>query len=69
MTPEFLNSTLEHLYERTKEGKQHWNVEMKTSEYKEKSEKPVVEADGKQWVVDECYTAYSCEEHGKPGYG
>ena len=30
MTPEFLNSTLEHLYERTKEGKQHWNVEMKT---------------------------------------
>ena len=64
MTPEFLNSTLEHLYERTKEGKQHWNVEMKTSEYKEKSEKPVVEADGKQWVVDECYTAYSCEEHG-----
>ena len=50
MTPEFLNSTLEHLYERTKEGKQHWNVEMKTSEYKEKSEKPVVEADGKQWV-------------------
>lgn len=64
MTPEFLNSTLEHLYERTKEGKQHWNVEMKTSEYKEESEKPVVEADGKQWVVDECYTAYSCEEHG-----
>lgn len=46
MTPEFLNSTLEHLYERTKEGKQHWNVEMKTSEYKEESEKPVVEADG-----------------------
>ena len=37
MTPEFLNSTLEHLYERTKEGKQHWNVEMKTSEYKEES--------------------------------
>ena len=37
---------------------------MKTSEYKEESEKPVVEADGKQWVVDECYTAYSCEEHG-----
>ena len=60
MTPEFLNSTLEHLYERTKEGKQHWNVEMKTSEYKEKSETPVVEADGNQWVVVECYTAYSC---------
>ena len=42
MTPEFLNSTLEHLYERTKEGKQHWNVEMKTSEYREESEKPVL---------------------------
>lgn len=39
MTPEFLNSTLEHLYERPKEGKQHWNVEVKTSEYKEESRK------------------------------
>ena len=62
MTPEFLNSTLEHLYERTKEGKQHWNVEMKTSEYKEKSEKPVVEADGKQWVVAVSYTHLRAHE-------
>ncbi len=64
MTPEFLNSTLEHLYERTKEGKQNWKVRRKTAKFKKNPENPVAKTEGKQWVVDECYTAYSCEEHG-----
>lgn len=60
MTAEKLANMLEHMYEETKEGRIHWQLEVMTSEFKDASDKPVVEADGQLWTVDECYADYHC---------
>ena len=64
MTAENLCVTLEDMIKETSQEKLKWQVEFATSEYQKEEEKPVVEADGKTWMVDECYTAYSCNFRG-----
>lgn len=64
MTAENLNTTLVHMLEETKKGRLKWTLDVLTSEYKDAAEKPVVEADEKQWTVDECYVDYHCDYHG-----
>ena len=49
----------------TKAGKIHWDIKCQTTEYNEADSKPVVEEDGVQWTVDECYVSYHCEYKGK----
>ena len=64
MTAENLCVNLEDMIKETTQKKLTWHVEFATSEYQKEEEKPVVEADGKTWTVDECYTAYSCNFRG-----
>ncbi len=64
MTADNLCVALEDMRKDTVNGKIKWHVEVATSEYQEEDEKPVVEADGKTWTVDECYVAYACEFRG-----
>ena len=49
----------------TKAGKIHWNIKCQTTEYNDAASKPVVEEEGVQYTVDECYVSYHCEYKGK----
>jgi len=49
----------------TKSGKIYWDIKCQTTEYNDAQSKPVVEEDGVQWTVDECYVSYHCEYKGK----
>lgn len=64
MTPENLCVLLEDMRKETEAGKLKWNLEVATSEYRDASAKPTVEADGAVWTVDECYVSYACEFRG-----
>ncbi len=64
MTAENLCVLLNDMQKETEKQKIKWRLEMATSEYIEASKKPVIEADGKTWSVDECFTSYSCEFRG-----
>ncbi|MGN0342401.1 MAG: hypothetical protein ACI4DO_06365 [Roseburia sp.] len=63
MTTETLVNQLEQMRQETAKGGLKWNLEILTSEYKPQGEKTVVEADGKQWMVDEIYVDYHCVYH------
>jgi hypothetical protein len=65
MTADNLCVIIEDMLKDTKSRKLKWRLEVATSEYQDKDKKPVVEADGKTWIVDECYVAYYCEFRGK----
>ena len=54
---------LGEMIKETKVGKLEWEVQCQTTEYNET--KPVVEEDGKQWTVDECYVLYHCQWKGE----
>lgn len=56
---------LTELIKATKEGKIHWNLEVKTTEANDSAEKPVEEENGVKWVVDECYVSFYCKYNGK----
>lgn len=49
----------------TKEGKLNWKIVGQTTEYNQESEKPKVNEEGMDWIVDECYISYECEYKGK----
>lgn len=58
---------LKQLQEMTKDtriGKIQWNIQCQTTEYNAPETKPVVEEDGVNWTVDECYVSYCCEYKG-----
>lgn len=65
MTADNLCVILEDMIKGTPNRKIKWRVEVATSEYQNQEDKPVVEADGTTWTVDECYVAYYCEFRGK----
>lgn len=65
MTADNLCVMIEDMLKETMNRKIKWRLEVATSEYLEQEKKPVVEADGKTWTVDECYVAYYCEFRGK----
>lgn len=64
MTADNLSVILEDMLKETANRKIKWRVEVATSEYQNQENKPVVEADGTTWTVDECYVAYCCEFRG-----
>jgi hypothetical protein len=64
MTADNLCVILDDMLKDTVNRKIKWRVEIATSEYQDQEDKPVVEADGTTWTVDECYVAYSCEFRG-----
>ena len=49
----------------TKEGKLNWKIVGQTTEYNQLSDKPLVNEEGIDWTVDECYISYECEYKGK----
>ncbi len=61
---EELCKEIEELIKETKLGRIHWEVKYQTTEYNDKSKKLVVEEDGEEWTVDECYTSYYCQHKG-----
>ena len=63
MMTENLVTRLEQMTQDTAKGHLKWDIEIRTSEYRPLAEKPVVEADGKQWMVDEIYVDYHCVYH------
>lgn len=63
MTTENLINQIEQMRQDTAKGHLKWNLEIRTSEYKPQEDKPVVEADGQQWIVDEIYVDYHCVYH------
>lgn len=48
----------------TKVGKLDWKVIEQTTEYNDKENRLVVDEDGKEWQVDECYVSFYCEYRG-----
>lgn len=61
---EELVKQLTDMIKETKAGKIQWQVICQTTEYNEEAQKPRVEEDGIQWMVDECYVSYHCEYKG-----
>ena len=61
MTAEVLARTLDEMQKDTQAGKIKWQLEVQTTEYNDKSTKPVAEVDDEKWVVDECYTSFYCK--------
>lgn len=64
MTPENLSVMLEDMRKETEKKSLKWRLEVATSEYRDPQDKPTVEADGRTWIVDECFVAYSCTFRG-----
>jgi hypothetical protein len=62
---EELMRELSDMVKETKAGKLHWKIDCQTTEYNPVEEKPVVEEDGVNWTVDECYVSYFCEYKGQ----
>lgn len=56
---------LPQMVKETRGGRLKWDVICQTTEFNPDEQKPVVEEDGKDWVVDECYVSYHCEYHGE----
>lgn len=56
---------LSDMMKETKEGKLHWKVEVRTTEYNDASEKPVEQEDGMKWTIDECYVSFYCSYRGR----
>ena len=56
---------LNELIKETQNGKIFWDVRCQTTEYNDRAQKPVVEEDGRSWIVDECFVSYHCMHKGK----
>lgn len=55
---------LKDMAKETKSGKLAWKIIQQTTEYNDMEMKPVVNEDGKNWIVDECYVSFNCEYKG-----
>lgn len=56
---ETLVRNLPEMIRETQIGRLNWRVQVQTTEYNTIEEKPrVVEEDGSEWIVDECYVCY-----------
>ena len=63
--PEELIKEITEMTRETKAGRLTWNIKCQTTEYNPEEEKPVVEDEGINWTVDECYVEYNCQYKGK----
>lgn len=55
-----LTNQLNEMIKQTKEGHLNWIVEMETTEANPEGEKARVLEEGREWMVDECFTSFSC---------
>ena len=53
------------LVKETKKGCLNWKIVCQTTEYNEVNKKPIINEEGIEWIVDECYVSYECEYKGK----
>lgn len=60
MSPEALNAKLDDMLKDTKAKHLKWRLEIETSEYEDKEKKIVIKEDNSEWLMDECYVAFSC---------
>lgn len=58
---EELQHKLTELVKETQAGHLVWDLQCKTTEYKDKAEKETERIDGANWIVDECFVSYHCE--------
>lgn len=61
MQTKTLIKQLNEMIKMTKEGHLNWIVEMETTEANPQEEKARVLEEGREWVVDECFTSFSCQ--------
>ena len=67
MKPEKLASRIDEMLAQTKRGSIEWYVNVQTTELMDKSLKDQVEDEaGNSWVIDECYTEFTCKYAGEP---
>lgn len=60
MKADTLAHHITELIKYTKAGRIKWNVEMDTTEFKPEEEKPHIQENRKEWIVDECFTSFAC---------
>ncbi|MGN0485351.1 MAG: hypothetical protein ACI4HI_17570 [Lachnospiraceae bacterium] len=60
MKPELLANELRDMIRQTKDGRLNWNVEVDTTDAIPIEEKVHVQEEGRDWIVDECFTSFSC---------
>lgn len=53
------------LVKETKKGCLNWKIVCQTTEYNEVNKKPIINEEGIEWIVDECYVCYECEYNGQ----
>lgn len=59
MRPDILAKQIRDMTKQTMMGKMRWNVEIHTTDAD--TDKVRVKEDGKEWVVDECFTSFACQ--------
>ena len=66
MQPKALAVQLDDLISRTRKGSQEWDVTVQTTEHMDDALKDHIEENGKTWIIDECYTNFTCRYLGNP---
>ena len=67
MKPEKLASRIDEMFTQTKKGAIEWFVNMQTTELMDDSLKDQVEdEEGHIWLINECYTEFTCKYAGEP---
>lgn len=67
MKPEQLAGKLDDMLNLTKKGTIDWRVNVQTTEHMDDNLKDrVTDDDGNTWVIDECYTEFTCKFAGEP---
>lgn len=67
MKPEQLAARLDDMLSQTKKNSLEWVVNVQTTELMDNSLKDhVADDDGNVWVIDECYTEFTCKYAGEP---
>ena len=65
MKPAALASMLDDMIRETKKGHLNWLLEMQSTDELDASVKQILQEDGKDWTVDECFVSFSCRFRGK----
>lgn len=65
ISPEALNAKLDDMLKDTKNKRLKWRLEIETSEYEPEDKKIIIKEGNKEWLMNECYTCFSCTFHGE----
>jgi hypothetical protein len=55
-----LSNTLDEMMKETKRGHLNWRLQIESTDDLDSSLKDTITEEGKEWLVDECFVAYSC---------